>query len=87
MMKKHLFTAFLSVYSLSAFSADLIGTWDIRNYNSSGYGIAFGMLGEANSIQFKKNGTFFCNDSVSGTYVLKGDDLVLNRDQKHLKAF
>lgn len=86
MLKKNLFTALLSAFPLIGFSADLVGTWNIRNYNTVDSDILFGILSEANSIQFKQNGTYYCNDSISGTYTMKGNDLVLKRNKKNAKS-
>lgn len=92
MIKKVFITVTLTLLSIASFAANLVGTWDIRNYNDMGKdsekaNLMFGILGESKSIEFKSNGTFYCNDTVYGTYTSKGTELILVRDQKLVEAF
>ncbi|MBQ0028818.1 MAG: hypothetical protein KBT32_00080 [Bacteroidales bacterium] len=93
MIRKLILTASFAVLSFAGFAADLVGTWNVRNYyylpkeRSESVNLMFGILGGASSIQFKSDGTFFCNDTVSGTYQSKGEELVLVRDKEQVEAF
>ena len=44
-----------------------------------------GVLGSTDVIQFKEDGTFFCNDTLYGKYSFKDDNLVVTRDAELVK--
>lgn len=82
----------LTTWFVASFSAGIVGTWSVRDYNyfdnrEIRMVMFFGVLSEAESIRFDENGTFFCNDTVSGTYLFKDDELVLARDREQVKDF
>lgn len=86
---KKLFLLLVFAVSLNSVAADLTGSWNVRNMNEDKKmkykTFALGVLGSADAIQFKDDGTFFCNDTLYGKYSFKGDELVITRDSGLVK--
>ena len=84
-----LFLLLVLAVSLNSVAVDLTGSWNVRNMNEDKKmkykTFALGVLGSADAIQFKDDGTFFCNDTLYGKYSFKGDELVITRDSGLVK--
>lgn len=86
-MKKWLIAIGVIFSVASSWAAGLEGKWNVKNLNQiaakegkmDDMGV-LGILGVADEIEFKSNGTFYVNDSVYGKYSMKGDELVMTRD-------
>lgn len=90
---KKLFLFLVVAVSLNSVAADLVGSWNVRNVGNMNENVkpksaktfVLGVLGSADVIQFKDDGTFFCNDTLYGKYSFKDDNLVVTRDAELVK--
>ena len=91
-MKGYLLVISLFFSVLSSFAAGIEGKWNVKNLNNvaeakgEANSIVFGILGGADVVEFKENGTFYANDTVYGKYSVKGSELVMKRDEALVAA-
>lgn len=93
---KFVFAVIAACVSSFSFAADLVGIWNVKMVDESYSKLELNVfnsflfvnpLCKADKIEFKADGSFFCNDSVYGTYSFNGDELLLRRAPAVLKKF